>query len=382
MAISLLAARRGMNLVDKLREVPWGMIALIVVIASYGLAILFSAAGGSLDPWASRQMIRLAVGLMLMLLVALIDLRFWFKVAYPIYALALLLLVGVEVAGEIGMGAQRWLDVGIVQLQPSELMKIGLVLVLARYFHGLTLEEVGHPLKLIWPTLLVMAPAALVVKQPDLGTAMLLVLMSGVMFLLAGVRLWKFAIVIAAGLGAIPIAWNFLRDYQKNRVLTFLNPESDPLGAGYHIIQSKIALGSGGVWGKGFLQGTQSRLQFLPERQTDFVFTMLSEELGIVGGLALIGLYAVVLLYGTAIALRSKSQFGRLVGMGVITTFFIYAFINISMVMGLVPVVGVPLPLVSYGGTALLSLLIGFGFVLNVNIHREVPIGRAGSDGI
>ena len=378
--LGLTASRRGMGVIDKLRQVNVGLITLIAVVSSIGFVTLYSAAGGSWDPWASRQMIRFAVGVILMLAVAVVEQRFWFRIAYGLYFGAFVLLVAVDVAGAIGMGAQRWLDVGgIIQLQPSELMKIALILTLARYFHGLTIEQIGNPLYLLWPTFLVMAPAGLVAKQPDLGSAILLVLMGAVLFFLAGVRIWKFLVIGGCGVAIVPIAWKFLRDYQKQRVLTFLNPESDPLGSGYHIIQSKIALGSGGIWGKGFLQGTQSHLQFLPERQTDFIFTMFAEEWGFVGGLALIGLYILVLLYGISISLRSRSQFGRLTGMGVVACFFIYASINMAMVMGVLPVVGEPLPLVSYGGTSMMSLLIAFGLLINVYVHRDQFIGRWGS---
>lgn len=374
-----LSARSGeMTILQKLGQVNWGLILLIATTASVGFAALYSAAGGSYEPWAGRQMIRFCVGLVLMLSVAIIDLRLWYRYAYTIYAIAFVLLVAVEIAGSIGMGAQRWLDVGIIQLQPSELMKIALVLVLARYFHGLTYEDTGRPHYLIWPAILALLPAALVAKQPDLGSAILLTATGGAIFFLAGVRIWKFALIIAGAGGAIPVAWQFLREYQKQRIYTFLNPENDPLGAGYHIIQSKIALGSGGIWGKGYMQGTQSHLQFLPEKQTDFIFTMFSEEFGFVGGLVLIALYAMILIYGTAIALRARSQFGRLVAMGIMASFYIYAFINMAMVMGMLPVVGEPLPLVSYGGTAMLSLLVAFGLVINVYIHRDLPVGRRG----
>jgi rod shape determining protein RodA len=227
---------------------------------------------------------------------------------------------------------------------------------------------------------MVALPAGLVMVQPDLGTALLTILTgAGIMFLV-GVRWWKFAIVAVAALGALPVGWQQLRGYQKDRILTFLNPERDPLGAGYHILQSKIALGSGGLWGKGFLQGTQSHLNFLPEKQTDFIFTMLSEEWGFVGGLLLIGLYTLILLYGIGIALRSRNQFGRLMAMGVVVSFYVYAFINMAMVMGMLPVVGEPLPLVSYGGTAMMTLLISFGLLINVYVHRDNFIGRHGSD--
>jgi len=379
MRTALAASRQGLSVLEKLRQVNVGLIVLIGVVSSIGFVTLYSASGGGWDPWASRQMIRFCVGIVLMLAVAVVDQRFWFRIAYVLYFGAFILLVVVDVAGAIGMGAQRWLDVGVIQIQPSELMKIALILTLARYFHGLTVEQIGNPLYLLWPTFLVLAPAALVAKQPDLGSAILLVLMGAVVFFLAGVRWWKFALVGGSAAAVVPVAWKFLRDYQKQRILTFLNPESDPLGSGYHIIQSKIALGSGGIWGKGFLQGTQSHLQFLPERQTDFIFTMFAEEWGFVGGLVLIGLYTLILLYGISITLRSRSQFGRLTGMGVVAAFFIYASINMAMVMGVLPVVGEPLPLVSYGGTSMMSLLIAFGLLVNVYVHRDTFIGRWGS---
>lgn len=371
--------RRGdMTTTEKLWQVSWSLVFVITLIASVGFLMLYSAANGSWDPWADRQMVRFGVGMVFMLGLALVDVRQLMKWAYPVYGIVFVLLVAVEVRGEIGMGAQRWIDLGFFQLQPSELMKVALVLALAKYFHGASLEEVGRPFYLVPPMLMVFAPAGLVLKQPDLGTALMLIAGSGVIFFMAGVRLWKFAVVLAAGVGAVPIAWGFLRDYQKNRVLTFLNPENDPLGTGYHILQSKIALGSGGVFGKGFLQGTQSHLNFLPERQTDFIFTMMAEEFGMAGGLVLLALYLVVLIYGFAIAVRCRHQFGRLVAIGVTTTFFLYVFINIAMVMGLIPVVGVPLPLISYGGTAMMTLMIGFGILLSVHVHRDVQMGRRG----
>ncbi|MEO9962900.1 MAG: rod shape-determining protein RodA, partial [Nisaea sp.] len=270
------------------------------------------------------------------------------------------------------------LDLGYFGLQPSELMKIALVLALARYFHGTSIEDVRRIPHLFVPVLLIALPAALVLRQPDLGTALMLVITGAVIFFAAGVRIWKFVLVGIVTVAAAPIAWGFLRDYQKQRVLTFLNPENDPLGSGYHIIQSKIAFGSGGLFGKGFLQGTQSHLNFLPEMQTDFIFTMLAEEFGLAGGLALLGLYVVILIYGLAISVRCRTQFGRLVGIGVTATFFLYVFINMAMVMGLVPVVGVPLPLISYGGTAMLTLLFGFGLLMGTWIHRDVMVGRRG----
>jgi rod shape determining protein RodA len=262
-------------------------------------------------------------------------------------------------------------------------MKVALVLVLARYFHSVSAEDSGDLLHLIWPAFLLALPAVLVLAQPDLGTAMMLTFAAAAVFFVAGVRVWVFALAAAAAGGLLPIAWGHLKEYQKNRILTFVNPESDPLGAGYHILQSKIALGSGGLFGRGFLEGTQSHLNFLPEKQTDFIFTMLAEEWGLVGGIVLLVLYLTLVAYGYAIGLRSRSQFGRILALGLTTMFFLYIFINVAMVMGLVPVVGVPLPLISYGGTAMITVLIGFGMVLGVYIHRDVIIGRRGGlDGL
>jgi rod shape determining protein RodA len=363
---------------QKLWQMHWLFILLLAATASVGFAMLYSAAGGNLDPWASRQMMRFGVGMAVLITVAVIDIRLWLKYAYVFYLATVSLLVAVEFMGEVGKGAQRWLDLGYFGLQPSELMKIALVLALARYFHGTSIEDVRRIPQLFVPLLLIAVPAALVLRQPDLGTALMLIITGAVIFFAAGVRIWKFVLVGIAGMAAAPVAWQFLRDYQKQRVLTFLNPESDPLGSGYHIIQSKIAFGSGGVFGKGFLQGTQSHLNFLPEMQTDFIFTMLAEEFGMVGGLALLGLYVIILIYCLAISVRCRTQFGRLVGIGITATFFLYVFINMAMVMGLVPVVGVPLPLISYGGTAMLTLLFGFGLLMGTWIHRDVMVGRRG----
>ena len=368
--------RRELTLADKFRGIQWGLLLLLGLIAAIGFAMLYSAANGEFQPWASRQMIRFGVVLIAVLAVALIDVKYWFRAAYWIYAAALLLVVAVDLRGIIGMGAQRWIAVGSFQLQPSEVMKIALVLALARYFHCLPPENIGRLRYLLVPALMIALPVLLVLKQPDLGTAMMLLAAGGVLLFLAGVPVWMFALAAAGALVAAPLAWSMLRGYQKTRLLTFLDPERDPLGAGYHILQSKIALGSGGLFGKGFLQGTQSHLSFLPEKQTDFIFTMVAEEFGLTGGVVLLALYLAVIVYAFAIALRSRSRFGRLLGLGIATNFFLYAFINTAMVTGLIPVVGVPLPLISYGGTAMIAVLIGFGMVMNVGIHRNVRISR------
>ncbi|MCZ6813091.1 MAG: rod shape-determining protein RodA [Alphaproteobacteria bacterium] len=368
-----------MSLVQKLGQLNWGLVLVVTLIASVGFAMLYSAANGNIHPWASRQMARFGPGLLVMIGLALVDIRIWLRNAYIIYLGALALLVAVEFIGAAGMGAQRWISLGPVNLQPAEVMKLALIIVLARYFHALPEGAVTKARYLIWPVLLSAAPAALVLRQPDLGTAMMLLMIAGVLFFIAGVRLWKFGLMIGLGLIAVPISWQFMKPYQKRRILTFLDPEFDPLGSGYHILQSKIALGSGGLTGKGFLKGSQAHLNFLPEKQTDFIFTMLAEEFGLAGGLGLLALYSLVLIYGFSIALRAHSQFGRLLALGVTSAFFVYVFTNIAMVMGLIPVVGVPLPLISYGGTSMLTLLIGFGLLMGVHVHRDRVIGRTGA---
>ena len=379
--IGFLSARlrRGdMSIAEKLFQVSWSFVFWLCCIAVFGFAMLYSAAGGNLEPWALPQIMRFGVGLGLLVMVAMIDVRTLMRYSYVFYGLVMVLLVIVEVRGVIGGGAQRWIDFGFINLQPSELMKPAIVLALARYFQGVGLDDIAHPLVLLVPLAMIGAPVGLIAIQPDLGTAGVIVMGSTAMLFLAGVRLWKFMVVGGAGLAAVPVAWATMREYQQQRILTFLNPESDPLGTGYHILQSKIALGSGGLFGKGFMEGTQGRLNFLPERQTDFIFTMLAEELGMVGALALIGLYVIVLIYGYAIAFRCRHQFGRMAAMGITTTFFLYFFINMAMVMGLLPVVGVTLPFVSYGGTALLTLMMCVGLLMNVHVHRDVQMGMRG----
>ena len=378
--MSLVSSRSSqLSLVQKFLQINWGLLILLTAVATVGFAMLYSAAGGDLQPWAIRQMVRFSIGVGIMITVAMVDTRIWMRYAYAIYSVGVLLLVWVDVAGVVGMGAQRWINLGPLSLQPSEIMKVSIVLVLARYFHGLSHEQIGRPQYLAWPLFLIAIPASLVLVQPDLGTATMLTLTGAALFFLAGVRIWKFLLVGAAGLSAMPVLWHFLREYQRQRILTFLNPENDPLGSGYHILQSKIALGSGGIFGRGYLEGSQSHLNFLPEKQTDFIFTMLAEEFGLIGGLTLLTLYVLIICYGYAIALRSRSQFSRLLAMGLITMFSLYVFINVGMVMGLLPVVGVPLPLVSYGGTSMLTLLFSFGLIIGTYIHRDVVIGRHGA---
>ncbi|MBI1206314.1 MAG: rod shape-determining protein RodA [Azospirillum sp.] len=378
MSYELSPERGRLTVFGKIRLINWGLVLLLCTITGIGVGLLYSAAGGRWEPWAIRQLVRFIPTLAVTLTIAMIDVRLWLRFAYLIYLAVFLLLIAVEIMGQVGMGAQRWIDLGFFVLQPSELMKPALVLALARYFHGLTLEQIGKPLVLIPPMALVFLPVGLVLLQPNLGTAMLLILTGGAIFFAAGVRLWKFAVAIGGGVAVMTVGWEFLHDYQRQRVYTFLDPETDPLGAGYNIIQSKIALGSGGLFGKGFMMGSQSQLMFLPEKHTDFIFVVLAEEFGMAGALLLLFLYLLVFIYGIIIALSAHNQFGRLVGIGLTTTFFLYVFVNVAMVMGLIPVVGIPLPLVSYGGTAMLTLMIGAGLLLSVSVHRDVRIPRGG----
>ncbi len=369
----------NLSFAEKLKGFDWWLLLLVCSVVFIGIGMLYSVGGGNWSPWASRQAMRFCMSLCCLIVVAFFNLRFFMKYAYWIYGATFLMLIAVELFGHVGMGAQRWLNLGVIHLQPSECMKIALVLALARYFHGASLEDV-RKMKFIFPPLLMMlAPVALILKQPDLGTAMMLVFVTAAIFFLVGVQVWKFLVVGLAGLCSLPIIWSFLHDYQKKRVLTFLNPENDPMGAGYHITQSKITLGSGGFWGKGFMQGTQSRLSFIPEKQTDFIFTVLAEEFGLFGSLILYGLYMAILCYGVYIALKCTNFFGKILALGLTVNFSLYVFINMGMVMGIMPVVGIPLPLVSYGGTAMMTLFIGFGLMECVAINKEMVIGRLGS---
>ena len=366
----------GMGILQKFYHLDWVLVALIAAVASTGFAALYSAAGGHIDPWASRQMIRFLAGAMGMLVIALIDVRLWHRFSYVIYAVCFVMLIAVEIIGHVGMGAQRWINLGFIQIQPSELMKIAVVLALARYFHAGAADSAARITFLIPPALMILAPFALVLLQPDLGTALMIGMVGAAMFFIAGAPRWIFIGGLTAVAAAVPVAWHFLHDYQRQRVLTFLDPESDPLGAGYHIMQSKIALGSGGIGGKGFLHGTQSHLNFLPEKQTDFIFTLWAEEWGLFGGVLLLALFGLIMLYCGWIAFRCRHSFGRLVAYGLMINFSLYVIINAAMVMGLIPVVGVPLPLVSYGGTAMLAALTGFGITMSCQLHRDAKLPR------
>ncbi len=374
--MSLAANRSELTLPEKIRRLDWRLVLVLIGVAGVGTAALYSAGGMKPEPWAIKHATRFAIGAAVMLTVALVDLRVWMRLAYPAYVVSVLLLVAVDVIGKGAMGAQRWLDIGPVQIQPSELMKIAAILALSRYFHGLSREQVGRIVYVVPPVLAILVPVALVMVQPDLGTALVLLSTGAAMMFVAGVKLWKFLLAGTLGAASLPVAWKLMHEYQRNRVRIFLDPDLDPLGAGYHILQSKIAIGSGGMLGKGFGMGTQSTLNFLPEKQTDFIFTMWTEETGLRGALILLALYVAIIIYAYIVAVRTRSHFGRLLAMGIGITVFLYVFINIGMVMGLLPVVGVPLPLVSYGGTAMLTVLFACGLLLGINVHRDQVIPR------
>lgn len=362
---------RGLSLKQKFLHINWGLIVLIASVSFIGLLCLYSAAGGAMNPWASRHLMRFSVCFILMIGIALIDTRWWFKLTWPIYILGILLLIVVEAMGHVGMGAQRWINLGFMKLQPSELMKIAVVMALAHYLHSKSADDMKHIRFLFIPALIILTPVALVLLQPDLGTSLMIIMAGAATVFMAGAPIWLYLGGIGLVIISIPIAWQFLHNYQKQRVMTFLNPESDPLGSGYHITQSKIALGSGGIEGKGFLQGTQSHLNFLPEKQTDFIFTLWAEEWGLAGGLFLLLIFGLIFVYGLYIALNCKVNYLRYLSLGLSVNFSLYVFINIAMVMGLIPVVGAPLPLISYGGTAMLSSMIGFGLILSCSINRD-----------
>ncbi|MCC5971861.1 MAG: rod shape-determining protein RodA [Pararhodobacter sp.] len=361
----------------KVLYINWALVLLLTAVAAVGFLMLYSVAGGDLARWAEPQMKRFAVGLTLMLAVGFVPLWFWRSMSGLAYALSVVLLLGVEFFGSIGMGARRWLELGPIRLQPSELAKISVIMAMAAYYDWLDVRKTSHPLWVLVAVLIIAIPAFLTLRQPDLGTALLILGGGGLVMFFAGVSLWYFGVVVA-GVGSLVSVvlasrgtdWQLLRDYQFRRIDSFLDPSLDPLGAGYHINQAMIALGSGGWSGRGFMQGTQSRLNFLPEKHTDFIFTTLAEEFGFIGGVSLLVLYLAIIATCVIAALQARNRFASLIILGVAGNFFLYFAVNMAMVMGLAPVVGVPLPLVSYGGSAMLMILIGFGLVQSACVHR------------
>ena len=365
-------------LIRRSYSINYLLLILVSCIFVFGVVLLYSAAGGSMDPWASKQLIRYGFATLLFIFVSLVRIKFWLGSAYYIYIFSLLLLFLVNLYGYVGMGAKRWIDLGIFNFQPSELVKFSIVLLLAKYFHAEKEYTFWNNIKnFMMPIILIVIPSYLIFLQPDLGSAVIVMISGLTMLFIIGLSLWFFIFTSLFALVLTPFIWIFvLYDYQKNRILTFLDPLRDPLGSGYHIIQSKIALGSGGLLGKGFLNGTQSHLNFLPEMQTDFIFTLLAEEFGMLGTLALLFLFVLIILYCLIIGLLSKSRFGCFVAIGVSINIFYYVFINTAMVCGVIPVVGVPLPLVSYGGTSMMCVMFGLGLVSNVYLHRNQKIER------
>ncbi|PUB16422.1 rod shape-determining protein RodA [Yoonia sediminilitoris] len=361
----------------KLLYLNWPVVMLLIAVASFGFLMLYSVAGGATNPWMEPQMKRFAVGMVLMVIIAMVPIWFWRNMAFLGFGGSIILLLGVEFFGEVNMGAQRWINLGFIRLQPSELTKITLVMFLAAYYDWLPNNKKSHPFWVLLPVLFILVPVFLVLSQPDLGTALLLLMGGATIMFLAGVHWAYFATVIGAGVGAVVAVfesrgtpWQLLKDYQYRRIDTFLDPSNDPLGAGYHITQAKIALGSGGWTGRGFMQGTQSRLNFLPEKHTDFIFTTLAEEFGFVGAFTLLFLYLLIVAFCVISALNNRDRFASLLTLGIAMTFFLFFAVNMAMVTGLAPVVGVPLPLVSYGGSAMLVLLVGFGLVQSAHVHR------------
>ena len=361
----------------KILFINWGLVALIIGAASSGFVMLISVAGGSLDPRASAQMQRFSIGLVAMFVIAMTPIWIWRNVSVPIYIIALLLLLLVEFLGSTGMGAQRWINLGFINLQPSEVAKIALVMLMAAYYDWLPSDKVSRPFWVLVPLIFISLPVLLIIQQPDLGTSILLLLSGVTVMFLAGVHWIYFGTVIALSSGLVlalfksrGTEWQLLQEYQFLRIDTFLNPDSDPLGAGYHITQSKIALGSGGWTGRGFMEGTQSRLNFLPEKHTDFIFTTIAEELGFVGTISILAIYVAIIIFCLFSALRHKERFSSLLSLGLTVTFFLFFAVNMSMVMGLAPVVGVPLPLISYGGSAMLVLMGAFGLIQSAHVHR------------
>lgn len=367
---------RKINIANRIFKLNWPLIFLISFLAIFGFVVLYSAAEGNLEPWSLKQITRFIFLLPLMMLLAIVDIKIWYKLAYPLYIMALITVILTEIMGVTAMGATRWLKIGFINIQPSEIMKICMVFALAKYFHSNSLVNVRNTTYLIVPILMLIVPVLLILKQPDMGTAIILLMVGTTMFFAAGVQIWKFILVGVGGLSVLPIIWKHMHDYQRDRITSFLDPEHDPLGNGYNILQSKIAIGSGGFAGKGFLKGTQSQLSFLPEKQTDFIFTMFTEEFGFVGGVTVIIIYAIIIAYGIIIALGSRNHFGRMMAIGIIGIFFFHVFVNIAMVMGLMPIVGVPLPLLSYGGTMMTTVMVGFALILNVHLYKDEKIEK------
>ena len=355
--------------IKKILSINLLFIFVIILLTLIGTAALYSAAKGNFDPWAIKHIIRFGICLIMIMVIASIDLKIIYKFSYHIFIICLLLLISVEIVGTFGKGAARWIKIFGVTFQPSEIIKVSIILALAKFYHDIRFDKIGKIYNLIFPLLVILIPSIFIIFQPDLGTAITVLLLGSILMFLAGVKIWKFILGLLIVLFSMPFLWSNIKPYQKKRILSFLNPESDPLGQGYQLTQSKIALGSGSLTGKGFLEGTQSYLEYLPEKQTDFIFTLIGEEFGFIGIIFVMFLFFILIVIGFYISIKSYHIFGRLLSLGVATNIFIYVFFNMAMVIGLMPVVGIPLPLISYGGTAMLSVMISFGLLLNAEIH-------------
>ena len=357
---------------DKIKNLNYLLIFLIILLSFIGAAGLYSAADGSYQPWASKHLLRFYIFLLFAIIISLIDIKLIYKYTYLIFFLSLVLLMSVEIIGVLGKGATRWIRFLGFSIQPSEIVKITIILALAKFYHELRFENIKKIRNLFFPFLILGIPFFFVVMQPDLGTSLSILLLGVFILFLVGIRIWKFLLGFIMTIISIPIILQFIQPYQRNRIISFLNPDSDPLGQGYQLIQSKIALGSGGAAGKGFLQGTQSYLEYLPEKQTDFIFTLIGEEFGFIGTIFIILLFIFVISICYYVGIKSIHVFGRIMAIGIGTNLFIYVLMNIAMVSGLMPVVGIPLPLISYGGTAMLSIMISMGIILNIDLNYNI----------
>ena len=357
---------------QKIKHLNYLLIFLLILLSFIGAAGLYSAADGSYQPWASRHLIRFYVFLLMAIVISIIDIKLIYKYCYLFFIISLLLLISVEIIGVLGKGATRWIRIFGLSVQPSELVKITIILALAKFYHDIKFENVKKISYLFFPFLILIIPFIFVLIQPDLGTSLSIIMLGIFILFLAGIRLWKFILGFIATVISIPILLQFIKPYQKERIISFLNPENDPLGQGYQLIQSKIALGSGGATGKGFLQGTQSYLEYLPEKQTDFIFTLIGEEFGFLGTIFIISLFILLIAVCYFISIKCFHSFGKILVLGVASNIFIYVFMNIAMVSGLLPVVGIPLPLISYGGSVMLSIMISMGLILNVDLNYNL----------
>ena len=359
---------------DKLFSIDYILVISILVLGIISMFAMYSTDGGELKYHTKSHILRFSVFFLMFFIISFVQIRFWHGSSYLIYILFFVLLLGVKYFGLTSSGSKRWLNFYFMNLQPSELMKVGLILFLAKYYHRVPLENVNKIKFLVLPIVVLISPVLLVVMQPDLGTSILIAMGGVIVAWLAGVRPKFFIYSSIAFISLLPVAISFLKPYQKSRILTFLNPEKDPLGAGYQIIQSKIAIGSGGLFGKGFLNGSQSYLDYLPEKHTDFIFTLFSEEFGFFGSLSILLLYALIVSRIIKIGNVTRSNFGKLYCYSFGTAFFVYVVVNMSMVLGLLPIVGSPLPIMSYGGSSMMAIMLGLGIVMSCKVYKDIPV--------